>query len=98
MLLVLRSDICIPFHSNPSCNRKNSLKARSWRSVVSILPSGCAAGDDEDEVLRLLGDEDVEEDVDDDDAFRDEVRQICASRLSICRRPLRIFVASFEEM
>lgn len=49
--------------------------------------------------MRLLGDEDDKDEAfDDDDAFRDGVRQICASKLSICRSPLRIFVASFEEM
>ena len=88
-----------PFHSNPSCNRKNSLKAGSSRSAANCFPSGCVPGDCDGR--RLHGDDegDVDDvDVDDDDDDDDGERQIWASRLSICRRPRRILVASLEEM
>lgn len=65
-----------PFHLNPSCNRKNSLKAASFLKSRNCLHSlrDRFCGDN----LALL-------------------RQICASKPSICRSPLRILVLSREE-
>lgn len=73
------------FHSNPSCNLKNSLNAGSWlRSLSSFRGGGSLPGS---MTLRRLSAEE----------FDEEDRHICASRPSTWRSPLRILDWSYEE-
>jgi len=77
----------IPFHLNPSCNRKNSRNAASFlnspsflHSAVCVSPLPLTA-----ELFLLCGDNLLDD------------KQIWASRPSICRSPLRMRDVSREE-
>lgn len=81
---------CLPFHSNPSCKRKNSWKAGSADSSPNFFGVSCCS-------LKLTADwlrrwPGV--------AGFDLLppRQICISMPSIWRRPLRILSVSFDAM
>lgn len=82
-----RGGVFIPFHSKLSCNRQNSRKAGSSTKVASFLSgdAGCDVGVALE--CRLLGDSAL---------FLG--RQICASKPSIWRRPLRMRVGEEEVM
>jgi hypothetical protein len=79
----------LPFHSKPSCNRKNSLKAGSsgnWPSFFGVL-SSCSPRLIADAFRRCPG----------ADCFALPLeRHICASMPSICRSPFRIFCVSLD--
>lgn len=73
------------FHSNPSCNLKNSLKAGSWQSSSSTFRGGGSFPGSM--TLRRLSPGELGE----------EDRHIWARRPSTWRSPFRILSGSYEE-
>jgi hypothetical protein len=79
----------LPFHSKPSCNRKNSMNAGSSDNCPSFfgVDSCCSPKLIAEAFRRWPGVE----------AFDLEPeRHICASMPSICRKPFRIFCVSLD--
>lgn len=81
----------LPFHSKPSCKRKNSLNAGSSGSCPSFFGVDCCCSPRliADAFRRCPG-------VDCLDLLLE--RHICASMPSICRSPFRIFCVSLDAM
>lgn len=90
----------LPFHSNPSCNLKNSRNAGSSFKLANSL--GCAAPSPAPPAPimdRRLSAATVDED-DEELEFGvdlDDERQICARSPSSCRSPFLILMPSKEE-
>jgi hypothetical protein len=77
------SCVYLPFHSNPSCNLKNSQKAGSCLNSASFLDVGGLR------ISMTLARRSTPPGME---------RHICANRPSIWRRPLRILPASLDDM
>lgn len=91
----------LPFHSNPSCNLKNSRNAGSSFKLANSL--GCAAPSSIPPPITDRRLSAAAADVDEDDegvefgVDLDDERQICARRPSNCRSPFFILMPSKEE-
>lgn len=78
----------LPFHSNPSCNLKNSRNAgSSFREARSLVDCDC------DCFEGLAGTKELRRSA----ALLDLERQIWARRPSSWRRPFLILIPSFDE-